>query len=105
MAASGAAGGGEEAVIDEEEMLDIAEKCFMRIAECIINKKLSVREAFKKQIIKETVQETGEEMELLSPIGFLEGVKGLGISDLEEIDVACLMRILTKPDLENAILL
>lgn len=44
-------------------------------------------------------------MELLSPIGFLEGVKGLGISDLEEIDVACLMRILTKPDLENAIML
>jgi hypothetical protein len=35
----------------------------------------------------------------------LEGVKALGISDLEEVDVGCLMRILTKPDLENAILL
>ena len=32
-------------------------------------------------------------------------MKGLGIGDLEEIDVACLMRILTKPDIENAILL
>ena len=44
-------------------------------------------------------------MELLSPIGFLEGIKELGITDLEEVEVACLMRVLTKPDLENAILL
>jgi hypothetical protein len=42
---------------------------------------------------------------LLSPIGFLEGIKDLGIVDLEEVEVACLMRVLTKPDLENAILL
>ena len=44
-------------------------------------------------------------MELLSPIGFLEGVKELGVTDLEEVEVACLMRVLTKADLENAILL
>ena len=44
-------------------------------------------------------------MELLSPIGFLEGIKDLGITDLEEVEVACLMRVLTKPALENAILL
>lgn len=44
-------------------------------------------------------------MELLSPIGFLEGVKELGLTDLEEVEVACLMRVLTKADLENAILL
>jgi hypothetical protein len=40
----------------------------------------------------------------LSPIGFLEGIKDLGIIDLEEVEVACLMRVLTKPNLENAIL-
>ena len=44
-------------------------------------------------------------LELLSPIGFLEGIKELGILDLQEVDVACLMRVLTKPNLENAILL
>ena len=44
-------------------------------------------------------------LELISPIGFLEGIKDLGITDLEEIEVACLMRVLTKPNLENAILL
>ena len=42
----------------------------------------------------------------MSPVGFLEAVKEtLGITDLQELDVACLMRILTKPDLENAIML
>jgi hypothetical protein len=44
-------------------------------------------------------------LELLSPIGFLEGIKELGIVDLEEVEVACLMRVLTKPNLENSILL
>jgi len=41
----------------------------------------------------------------LSPIGFLEGIKDLGVTDLEEVEVACLMRVLTKPNLDNAILL
>ena len=94
--------------IGEEEMLDIAEGCFMRIAEAIITKGSNVREAFSKQIMQQIIkQDNGEEeeIELLSPLGFLEGVKALGISDLEEVDVGCLMRILTKPDLENAILL
>jgi hypothetical protein len=44
-------------------------------------------------------------LELLSPIGFLEGIKEMGVVDLEEVEVACLMRVLTKPNLENAILL
>ena len=43
-------------------------------------------------------------LELLSPIGFLEGIKELGVIDLEEVEVACLMRVLTKPNLDNAIL-
>lgn len=41
----------------------------------------------------------------MSPIGFLEGIKDLGLTELEEVEVACLMRVLTKPNLENAILL
>ena len=42
--------------------------------------------------------------ELLSPIGLLEGIKSLGIDDLEERDVAFLLRVLTKPELDGAIL-
>lgn len=84
-------------------MLDVAEKCFVKIAEAIIKKESTVRKAFGTFIIKEDLE--GEFIELLSPIGFLEGMKDLGIVELEEVEVACLMRVLTKPDLENAILL
>ena len=62
-----------------------------------------MRQAFNNFIIKENIE--GTILELLSPIGFLEGIKELGIMDLEEVEVACLMRVLTKPNLENAILL
>jgi hypothetical protein len=84
-------------------MLDVAEQCFVRIAQGIINRGMSVRQAFSNFIIKENIE--GTTLELLSPIGFLEGIKELGIMDLEEVEVACLMRVLTKPNLENAILL
>lgn len=93
----------EDDYIDEEEMLDVAERCFVRIAQAIINKGQTVRASFTNFIIKEDIE--GTTLELLSPIGFLEGIKDLGIVDLEEVEVACLMRVLTKPNLENAILL
>ena len=94
---------GEEEYIDEEQMLDVAERCFVKIADAIMVKQLTVRQAFQPYILKETLEE--QTIELLSPIGFLEGLKELGLTELEEVEVACLMRVLTKPELENAILL
>jgi hypothetical protein len=45
-------------------------------------------------------------LELLSPIGFLEGVKeAAAIDDLTEMEAACLLRVLAKPELDNAIIL
>lgn len=45
-------------------------------------------------------------LELLSPIGFLEGVKeAAAIEDLTEMEAACLLRVLAKPELDNAIIL
>ena len=90
-------------MIDEEQMLDVAEGCFVKIANAIIGKGQNVRSAFQNFIIQEDIE--GTPLELLSPIGFLEGIKDLGITDLEEVEVACLMRVLTKPNFENAILL
>ena len=42
---------------------------------------------------------------MLSPVAFLEGIKELGLSDLSELEAACLLRVLNKPELENAIIL
>ena len=35
----------------------------------------------------------------------MEAIRELGIDDLEEIEVACLMRVLAKPNMDSAILL
>ncbi len=62
-------------------MLDVAEKCFIRIAEEIVKSNQTVRQAFANFIDEEVIE--GQAIELLSPIGFLEGIKELGITDLE----------------------
>lgn len=41
----------------------------------------------------------------MSPIAFLEGIKELGMDDLSEMEAACLLRVLTKPELDSAIIL
>ena len=41
----------------------------------------------------------------MSPISFLEGIKELGMEDLSEMEAACLLRVLTKPELDSAIIL
>jgi len=70
---------GEEDV-DEDEMIDVAEKIFIRIAEEIIQQKTSVRAIFQNNIFDADID--GEQYELLSPMGLLEGIKALNIDDL-----------------------
>lgn len=59
-------------------MLDVAEHCFIRIAELMIKKNQSVRSIFTQFAIPEQFPD-GTLLELLSPIAFLEGVKELGL--------------------------
>jgi hypothetical protein len=47
----------------------------------------------------------GSVLELMSPRGLLEGIKDLGFDDITELEAACLMKVLAKPELENAIIL
>jgi hypothetical protein len=68
----------EGKVMDEEEMLDIAEHCFIKLAESMIEKNRSVRGIFTKYSIPEQFPD-GSILELMSPISFLEGIKELGI--------------------------
>lgn len=45
-------------------------------------------------------------LDLLSPLGFLEALRNeLKMEELSEIEVACLMRVLAKPELNNQIIL
>jgi hypothetical protein len=90
--------------MDEEEMLDIAEHCFIKIAESLIEKSKTARQIFTPFSIPEQFPD-GTILELMTPIAFLEGVKEAGLDNLSEMEAACLLRVLAKPELDNAIIL
>lgn len=85
-------------------MLDIAEHCFIRIAETLIEKNKTARQVFTPFSIPEQFPD-GTILELMTPIAFLEAVKEAGIENLSEMEAACLLRVLAKPELDNAIIL
>lgn len=94
---------GEKDEVDEDEMIDVAEKIFIRIAEEIIAQKLTVRKVLQRNIFYAEID--GEQFELLSPMGLIEGIKELGITDLTEQEVDYLLKVLSKPELDGAILM
>lgn len=57
--------------IDEEQMLDIAEMCFVKIADQLIKMGITVKEAFARFAIPEVIPETKQLLELLVPEAFL----------------------------------
>jgi len=92
--------------VDEEQMLDIAELCFVKIAEVLIKEGITVREAFSKYAMHEMLPETKAVIELLIPEAFFEALKAeLKLGEFSDLEVACLMRVLAKPELDNAIIL
>ena len=83
-------------------MIDIAENCLIKIAESLIAHNVSIKVLFQDEILTEEIE--GQKIELLMPISFLEGLKALQLTKFSELEIACLMNILAKPQLENAIL-
>ena len=72
----------------------------------MIEKGTTVKDHYKDFIQKEVLEmEDGQEMEieLMGPEGFLMGLQTMGIEELTETEVQCLMLILVKPELDNAI--
>ena len=76
----------------------------MKLADLMIEKSRSVRSIFTKYSVPEVFPDR-QVLELLSPPAFIEGLKETGISALEDFEVACLMRVLAKPELDNSIIL
>jgi hypothetical protein len=84
-------------------MIDVAEKIFIRIADEIIKNKVTVRMVWNEHLFPAEID--GEEYELLSPEGLIEGIRDLGIDDLKDIEYQYLLKVLSKPELEGAILM
>ena len=89
---------------DDEHMLDVAEAIFVKLADLLIEKGRTTRSVFTKFAEPEMFPDRSI-LELLSPRAFLQGIKEVGIEDLQEFEVACLMRVLAKPELDSAVIL
>lgn len=90
--------------VDDEHMLDVAEAIFVKLADLMNEKGRGVRSFFNKYAEPEMLPDRTV-LELLGPRGFLAGVKDVGIEDLQEFEVACLMRVLAKPELDSCVIL
>ena len=81
-------------------MIDVAEKIFVIMAQKMMEKNIkSVKTVFKPYIFEADID--GDIYELLSPYDLLQGIKDLGIDDLQKIEVTYLMKVLSKPELEG----
>ena len=85
-------------------MLDIAEAIFIKISELMTKNGRTIRGIFSKYAVPEIFPDRTV-LELLSPAGFLEGIRDVGMAEMQEFEVACLMRVLAKPELDNAVIL
>ena len=89
-------------------MLDIAEAVFQTLADRLKAVNISVKKAFggkRCQIIDEFEGE--KNVALIPATDFLDILKNppISIVNLSELEVACLMRVLSKPELDHGILL
>lgn len=88
---------------DEEKMLDIAEHCFVRIADLLHQKRLTVKEAFGEHATQKRVKDN--DFDIITANDFVESLKKYGLSELTKVEVDCLMGVLSKPQLDGYILL
>lgn len=95
-------GENDDEYINDEEMIKIAETCLLRISNELKNQNLSIHDLYQGKIMSETIED--QTIELLAPIHFIEGIKKLGINDFTELDVACLVNLLTRQELDDLIL-
>lgn len=84
-------------------MIDTAERIFVEMAKLMFDKKITCRAAFKDHTFSANIE--GQEFDLISPMGFLEGIKGIGIDNLTESEVTYLLKVLSKNELDGAIML
>ena len=70
--------------IDEDQMIEIAQKCFLSIAEHMIDKKLTIKTLYHETIFSREID--AEEIELISPMDFINGIRSLGIEEFQTIE-------------------
>ena len=72
---------GQSLEVDEDEMIDVAEKIFVKIADQIIQQKVTVRSLLQRHIFPAEID--GDQYELIAPQGLIQAIEALGIDDLD----------------------
>jgi hypothetical protein len=88
--------------LTDEEMFQIAENALLKVAHCFLVRGTTVTELFNNHITE--VKYEDHSLPVISPEIFIEGLKVLEIENMTELELACLMNVLVKPQLENGIL-
>ena len=91
--------------ISEDKMLDIAEEIFNMIAQCLYQRNLTVEQTFGGNDVIHVLEEfDGEQnVQVLTGDDFLTRCYEIGLKELNHLEIACIMRVIGKPELSNAI--
>lgn len=86
-------------------MLDTAEHILNELASKLIQNEWSVHDVFgqPEEIIKMVQDPNGSMIKVLTPEMFLARVYQVGLQNLSKLQVACLMKVLGKPELEDSV--
>ena len=92
-----------EPEIDENEILQTAERVYIKIADQMrdLDQQCTIKTLFKDQI--QQVSHDHKQIELLTIPDFLEGVRELGIGDLSQRDITCMLKMITKEKVQGNI--
>ena len=87
------------------KMLDIAEEIFNLIAQCLYQRELSVEQTFGGDDVIHILPEfDGEQnVAVLTADDFMTRCYEIGLRELNSLEQACIMRVIGKPELSNAI--
>ena len=87
-------------------MLDIAESILRELAEKLLENEWSVKDVFDHPKLVHILPkyENQENVVALSAQNFLGRMYQIGFQEITQLQVACMMRVLGKYDLDNAIL-
>lgn len=90
--------------ITDEEMFQIAENTLLKIAQVFMERGATVSELYQNNIVELKYDEDNV-LSVITPEVFIEGLRVLEVDNISELELACLMNVLVKPQLENGILL
>jgi hypothetical protein len=88
--------------ITDEEMFQIAENTLLKIAQVFMMRDTTVSSLFQNNIIE--IKYDDNILPVITPEVFIEGLKALEIENISELELACLMNVIVKPQLANGIL-